>query len=69
MSHHWDEDGDCGCGGATGNPALDIDGYQSPRRTREGDHLTGYTPSRIDWMALARADREKRRQRRQEGGK
>ena len=43
-----------GWGDATGNPALDVDGYQSPRRT---GNLTGFKSSQIDWLAQAKADR------------
>jgi hypothetical protein len=46
----------------TGNPALDVDGYQSPRRT---GNLTGFTSSQIDWLAQAKADRAKREARRE----
>jgi hypothetical protein len=63
--HDHDEcyDG-CGC---TGNPALDIDGYSSPRRT---GNLTGFTASRdhraADALARSKRDREQRRQQRRE---
>jgi hypothetical protein len=38
----------------TDNPALDVDGYQSPRRT---GNLTRFKSSQIDWLAQAKADR------------
>jgi hypothetical protein len=57
---HVDLDG--GWCEATGNPALDVDGYQSPRRT---GNLTGFKSSQIDWLAQAKADRAKREARRE----
>jgi hypothetical protein len=51
------------CCDATGNPALDIDGYSSPRRT---GNLTGFNPGpKIDWLAQAKADRAKREAKRE----
>jgi hypothetical protein len=47
---------------ATGDPALDQMGYQSPRRT---GNLTGFKSSQIDWLAQAKADRAKREARRE----
>ena len=43
----WDPD-------ITGDPALDVDGYSSPRRA---GNLTGFKSSQIDWLAQAKADR------------
>ena len=51
----WDPD-------ITGDPALDVDGYSSPRRA---GNLTGFKSSQIDWMAQAKADRAKREARRE----
>jgi hypothetical protein len=59
----WDRDEivdpDGGWCEATGNPALDVDGYQSPRDTR---NLTGYEPHPVkqDWLAQSKRDRERR---------
>jgi hypothetical protein len=51
---------------ATGDPALDRTGYQSPRRT---GNLTGYEPSRdtraADALAQSKKDREQRAAKRQ----
>lgn len=67
MDDEWEDidgepaDLDGGWCDVTGNPALDVDGYSSPRRT---GNLTGFKSSQIDWFALAKADRAKREARR-----
>jgi hypothetical protein len=68
MDDEWEDingepvDLDGGWCDVTGNPALDVDGYQSPRRT---GNLTGFKSSQIDWLAQAKADRAKREARRE----
>jgi hypothetical protein len=61
----WDHDDEIvdldGCE-ATGDPQLDVLGYQSP--SRRGQNLTGFTSSAGDWLARADAQRAERRQRR-----
>jgi hypothetical protein len=51
---------------ATGDPQVDVSGYQSP--SRRGQNLTGFTPSRdhraADALAQSKRDREQRQQRR-----
>ena len=60
MDDEWEDingepvDLDGGWCDVTGNPALDVDGYQSPRRT---GNLTRFKSSQIDWLAQAKADR------------
>jgi hypothetical protein len=46
----------------TGDPQLDIFGYQSP--TRRGQNLTGFTSSAGDYLARSREGRAERGQRR-----
>jgi hypothetical protein len=53
-----------GYGEATGDPQLDVYGYQSPKR-RGGTGFTSSQPDR-DWLAQAKADRAQRQQRRRE---
>ena len=62
MNDYDDWDGYDGGPDVTGNPALDVDGYQSPRRT---GNLTGFKSSQIDGLAQAKADRAKREARRE----
>jgi hypothetical protein len=65
MDDEWDDidgepvDLDGGWCDVTGNPALDVDGYQSPRDRR---NLTGFTahPPNQDWLVKNRADRAAR---------
>jgi hypothetical protein len=51
---------------ATGDPQVDVSGYQSP--SRRGQNLSGFTPSRdhraADALAQSKRDREQRQQRR-----
>jgi hypothetical protein len=62
----WDHDGEVvdldGCE-ATGDPQLDIYGYQSP--TRRGQNLTGFTSSNLDWLARSREGRAHRQAKRE----
>jgi hypothetical protein len=65
----WDDydrdeivDLDGGACDVTGNPVLDVDGYQSP--SRRGQNLTGFVGSGGDWLARADAQRAERRARR-----
>jgi hypothetical protein len=64
----WDDlhgdvhDLDGGWCDATGNPAEDIAGYESP--SRRGQNLSGFTSSGGDWLARSREGRQQRRARR-----
>jgi hypothetical protein len=71
MDDEYDYDRDAivdldGGAGVTGNPALDVDGYQSPGR--RGQNLTGFSPhpdNRVtEALAQSKRDREARAQRR-----
>jgi hypothetical protein len=53
-----------GGAGATGNPALDVDGYASPKRT---GNLTGFEshPVDVSWVEKSRQDRIYRKKQRE----
>ena len=61
MNDYDDWDGYDGGPDVTGDPALDIDGYSSPRNPNP----MGLRPNRIDWMGQAKADRARREAKRE----
>jgi hypothetical protein len=70
VEDEWDDwhdrelvDLDGGACDVTGDPALDVYGYQSP--TRRGQNLTGFTSSHGDYGAASREGRERRRRQRE----